>query len=414
MHSELVEQRKWISESRFLHALNYCMLLPGPEAQQLATYIGWLMHRTWGGIIAGTLFVLPGFVILFALSWIYVRFQHVPLVGGLFFGLKAAVLALVVEALVRVAKRALRNRFQYLVAVSAFIAIYVFAVPFPWIVLGAGLIGFIAGRGANQLHDEPINDANDYVIDRLHGSGALTHVQPSLLRALRILIVCLTLWIAPVIAIAIFVGSRHVLWREGVFFGQTALITFGGAYAALAYVAQEVVQQLHWLKPGEMIDGLALAETTPGPLILVLEFVGFVAGHRFAAPLTPWLGGALGAVVTVWMTFVPCFFFIFIGAPYIESLRKNVLLRNALAYVTAAVVGVIANLSLWFALHTLFGKIHTLHTAALDVAVPEWSSLNVIALALTLAAFVALFRFRLSIGWILFGAAVVGFVLARA
>jgi chromate transporter len=413
MHRELVERRKWISEQRFLHALNYCMLIPGPEAQQLATYIGWLMHRTLGGIIAGSLFVLPGFLVLLALSWIYVRFQHVTILTGLFFGLKAAVLALVLEALLRVARRAMKQHSHYLVALASFISIFVFAVPFPWIILAAAAIGFQSRNRSQVTAREGTADETEYVIDRLHASGALAHTHPSAHRTLKLALASVALWIAPLLAVSLMLGTQHVLWREGIFFGQTALVTFGGAYAVLAYVAQQVVSQFQWLRPGEMIDGLALAETTPGPLILVLQFVGFVAGHRFAAPLNPWVGGTLGAMITVWMTFVPCFFFIFVGAPYIEMLRKNAALTSALSYVTAAVVGVIANLSLWFALHTLFARVDTFRIGVIDTAIPDVSSINWIALGLSTAACVALFRFKIPFGWVLASAAVLGILLSQ-
>jgi chromate transporter len=342
-----------------------------------------------------------------------VRFQHVAMLTAVFFGLKAAVLALVLEALLRVARRAMKQRSHYFVAIASFVGIYVFAIPFPWIVVTAGLVGFLLRKQTLIDSQQADPSASDYVIDRLHDSGALTHTQPSAQRALKIALVSVALWIAPLLIVLLFLGTQHVLWREGIFFGQSALVTFGGAYAVLAYVAQQVVSQFQWLRPSEMIDGLALAETTPGPLILVLQFVGFVAGHRFAAPLHPWLGATLGALITVWMTFVPCFFFIFVGAPYIESLRKNAALRSALSYVTAAVVGVIANLSLWFALHTLFARVDNLRVGPISTAVPVLSSVNWMALGLSFAACVALFRFKLGLGWVLMGAAVLGIVLSQ-
>ncbi|GFE87518.1 chromate efflux transporter [Steroidobacter agaridevorans] len=411
MHRELVEQRRWISESRFLHALNYCMLLPGPEAQQLATYIGWLMHRTWGGIVAGGLFVLPGVIAMLLLSWLYVRYADVAAMTVVFFGLKAAVLAIVVSAVLRIGSRALKNSFMVGIAAAAFITIWAFHVPFPLVVLGAALIGFFAKKyvaGNSHGSASDISDDGEYIVDRMQADGHLSHAQPSTRRAVVVTITCLALWLAPVAAVAVWLGSQHVLVKEGVMFSQTAVVTFGGAYAVLAYVAQRAVEHLQWLQPGEMIDGLALAETTPGPLIMVLQFVGFLAAYRFAEPLNPWVAATLGALLTTWVTFLPSFLFIFLGAPYMESLRRHRGLNAALSCVTAAVVGVILNLSIWFAIHTLFGKVNRIDAGPMRLDVPEWTTIEPGAVLLSLAAFIALARYKLSMVWVLVGCVLAG------
>jgi chromate transporter len=394
--------------------LNYCMLIPGPEAQQLATYIGWLMHRTWGGLVAGALFVLPGFFVMLVLSWIYASFHHVPAISALFFGLKAAILAVVVEALLRVSKRALKAQVHWFIAALAFVAIYFLSVPFPIIVLAAGLIGVVAASPllAGSSGKGDVKDEGEYLIDRMHAEGKLAHAEPAAGRALKVVLISAALWIAPLVLIRFALGSQHVLWREGIFFSQTALVTFGGAYSVLAYVAQRAVEEFQWLQPGEMIDGLALAETTPGPLILVLQYVGFLAAHRFPGPLDPWISALLGAGITVWVTFVPCFFFIFLGGPYIESLRRNERLRAALGCVTAAVVGVILNLSVWFAMHTLFRDVQPVQAGALRFDLPVWTSLNGWSLVLSILAFIAMFRLKLGMGWTLLGCAVLGFAIS--
>lgn len=403
MHRELVEQRRWISESRFLHALNYCMLLPGPEAQQLATYIGWLLHRTWGGVVAGALFVLPGCLAMLLLSWLYVRYSGVAAISVVFFGLKAAVLAIVVSAVLRIGGRALKNPFMVGIAAAAFLTIYLFQVSFPWVVLGAALIGLIARKQIVPTSHAATRAAEEgeYLIDRMHATGQLAHTQPSIRKALTVTAVCLLLWFTPIALAAVWLGSEHVLVREGLMFSHTAVITFGGAYAVLAYVAQRAVEHLQWLQPGEMIDGLALAETTPGPLIMVLQFVGFLAAYRFASPLDPWVAATLGALLTTWVTFLPSFLFIFVGAPYMESLRRHRGLNAALSCVTAAVVGVILNLSVWFATHTLFGKVTRVEVGPLQFDSPDWTTVEPGAVLLSLAAFVGLTRFKLSMVWVL-------------
>ncbi len=412
MHRELVERRRWISEPRFLHALNYCMLLPGPEAQQLAVYIGWLLHRTWGGTVAGALFVLPGALVLGLLSWLYVSFGTVPIVNALFFGLKAAILAVVVEAVLRIGRRALQTRFLLAAAAAAFVAIFVFDVAFPWIVLGAALAG-LAVRRLQPGWMPPLSTADDKdsansVVDGMLARGEAAHTLPSLPRALRVSAAWIALWLVPVALAALWLGPQHVITREGVFFSQTAVVTFGGAYAVLAFVAQRAVEDFDWLQPGEMVDGLALAETTPGPLVLVLQFVGFLAAYRHAAPLDPWLGATLGAAMTAWVIFIPSFLFIFAGAPWIESLRRHRGLHAALSTITAAVVGVILNLAIWFALHTIFGETLRWRAGPVDMALPVWRTLDPGAALLALAAMVAMLRFKLGLGWTLLASAVLG------
>src|SRR6266508_5560648 len=311
MHRIIVEEKRWVSEQRFLHALNYCMLLPGPEAQQLATYIGWLMHRTLGGIIAGGLFVVPGIIAIMALSYVYAAWGNVPVVVALFFGLKAAVLAIVIEALVRIGKRALKNNVMIALAAIAFMGIFFFSVPFPVIVFGAGIIGFAAasmgfeGFEANSGHaagkDKPA------VVDDMLGEGIPEHARPTVARALGASAIWLALWLVPVIALLATLGTANVFSQIAVFFSKMAVVTFGGAYAVLAYVAQQAVEHYGWLKPGEMLDGLGMAETTPGPLIMVLQFVGFMAAYRDPGSLPPMLAGTLGGLLATWVTFTPCF-----------------------------------------------------------------------------------------------------------
>ena len=399
MHRVLVEERRWISESRFLHALNYCMLLPGPEAQQLATYVGWLLHRTAGGLAAGLLFILPGACVILGLSLLYVAFQDLPLVQAVFYGIKAAVLAVVIEAALRIGRRALASGAMIALAGLAFVAIFFLAVPFPVIVIGAGLIGLLGGalapaqfvkaRRETESGDGP-------VLDAALGEGQLAHTRPSAGRALRTLAVWLPLWFAPLLLLAAGLGWSHVFTEQAAFFSKMAVVTFGGAYAVLAYVAQEAVGTYAWLSPGEMLDGLGLAETTPGPLILVLQFVGFLGAFRNPGALDPMLAGTLGALVTLWVTFTPCFLWIFLGAPYIEALRGRRALEAALSAITAAVVGVILNLAIWFALHVLFAEVEEVTVAqVLRLYVPEWSGLDPFAALLAAGAMLAMIRFKL-------------------
>ena len=419
MHRILVEEKRWIGDARFLHALNYCMLLPGPEAQQLATYIGWLLHRTKGGLIAGTLFVLPGFVAIMILSWLYAAYGNVGAVEALFFGLKAAVLAIVLEAVRRIGSRALRNRWMAALAAAAFVAIFAFSVPFPIIVLTAAFVGFIGGRAGWQAfavggtgHDGRTTHVAD--ADTLLGDEVPAHARPHLGWSLRISAIFLLLWLTPVVALLALAGPDNVFTDIALFFSQMAVVTFGGAYAVLAYVAQQAVDNYGWLAPGEMLDGLGMAETTPGPLIMVTQFVGFMGAFRQATGMDPMLAGTLGGLLTTWVTFMPCFLWIFLGAPYIEALRGNRALTGALSAITAAVVGVILNLAIWFALHTLFDEVRELRTHGLRLDVPVPGSLDLSALLLTVAALVAVFRFRLGPVPVILGAAAVGLLYGLA
>ena len=380
MHRILVDEKRWVDEPRFLHALNYCMLLPGPEAQQLAIYLGWLLNRTPGGLVAGTLFVLPGFLAILALSVLYAGFQETAVVTGLFFGLKPAVMAVVVEAVVRIGKRALKNRVMVGFAAAAFVLIFFFEVPFPVIVIGAGLAGWLGGRFI------PAPDSDEEL---------QVHVKPSWGRALRVLAVCLTLWLVPLAALVGIFGWEHVLVREGIFFSQMSPVTFGGAYAVLAYVGQQAVETYGWLTAGEMLDGLGMAETTPGPLIQVVQFVGFLGAFRHPGGLDPWTAAILGSLVTTWVTYVPCFLWIFLGAPYVEALRGKKGLSRALAGITAAVVGVILNLAVWFSLHVLFAEVDEVRWMGMRLLVPDWGTVDWAAVVLAAFAFLALFRFKL-------------------
>lgn len=412
MHRILVEEKKWIGEERFLHALNYCMLLPGPEAQQLAIYIGWLLHRTKGGLIAGCLFVLPGFLAILALSYMYVLLGNVALVEGLFFGLKAAVLAIVVQAVVRVGSRALRNNAMRGIAVAAFVAIFFLDAPFPLIIIGAGLAGFFGGRsglaqfsggGHGAVDGEVVHDR-----DTALGEALPAHARPNLGWSVRISAILFALWLGPVLGLFMLLGPDDSFTRIATFFSQMAVVTFGGAYAVLAYVAQEAVGTFGWLRPGEMLDGLGMAETTPGPLIMVTQFVGFLAAFRDAGSLPPLIAATLGAVLTTWVTFVPCFLWIFAGAPFVERLRGNRALSSALTAITAAVVGVILNLALWFAIHTLFGQVRVVPTPFGSIDVPLLSSVNGAALLLSIGALVAIFRFRMGVMTVLVTCAAIG------
>jgi chromate transporter len=395
MHRILVEEKRWVSESQFLHALNYCMLLPGPEAQQLATYIGWLLHRVRGGLVAGVLFVVPGFVSILLLSLLYAGFQETTVVQSLFFGLKPAVVAIVVQAVLRIGGRALQNRAMITIAVAAFVAIFFFEVPFPLIVLGAGMIGYLGSRVRPDLFVviRGLAIADDDAGIRRETPGE-PMAGPSWLRSFRVTAVCLILWWAPVGALALWVGTTSIWVQEGVFFSQAAVVTFGGAYAVLAFIAQQAVETYGWLQPGEMLDGLGMAETTPGPLIQVVQFVGFMGAYRNPGSLDPMLAGVLGSVLTTWVTFVPCFLFIFVGAPWVEHLRGRQGLTAALSGITAAVVGVILNLAVWFSVHVLFTEVDEVRAAGLRLLVPDLATLNVAALLITIGSFGALFLLR--------------------
>jgi chromate transporter len=397
MHRILVEEKRWISEERFLHALSYCMLLPGPEAQQLATYIGWLLHRTRGGLAAGTLFVLPGFVTILALSVIYTSYGHLALVEGIFFGIKPAVLALVLEAVLRIGRRGLGHPVRIAIAALAFVAIFFFEVGFPWIVLAAALAGLVGSRMFPQGFRAPPPAAaaeGTPVVDALLDREVPEHTRPSTARALRVAVICLALWWSPIALLVQARGAGDVFTQLGVFFSKLAVVTFGGAYAVLAYMAQEAVEVHGWLSPREMLDGLGMAETTPGPLIQVTQFVGFLAAYRNPGALVPWAAGTLAAVLTTWVTYVPCFLWIFVGAPYVERLRESALLRGALAGIMAAVVGVILNLAVWFSLHTLFGVVNEWRFGALVVEAPDWRTLDLAAAAIAVGAAFATLRFH--------------------
>ncbi len=395
MHTELVERKKWISEERFLHALNYCMILPGPEAQQLCIYVGWLLHRTWGGIVAGTFFVIPSIFILIGLSWVYVTFGTVPAIAALFYGLKATVLAIVASAVIRIGQKALKNEVMFALAALAFIGIYFLKIPFPAIVISAGLIGFAGGK---------LLPRKFYVIKGHGGAAAAVisddhppaeHTLPRLGRTVSVLAVCLGLWIGPLALLALWRGTSDVLFQQGMFFSKAAMVTFGGAYAVLPYIAQAGVETYHWLQPGQMIDGLGLAETTPGPLIMVVAFVGYVGAWTKAAGISPQMAGILGGLVATYFTFLPCFLWIFLGAPYIEQTRGNIQLTAALSAITASVVGVVLNLAVFFGRHVLF---------------PVTGSFDFASFALAAVAFIGLWKFRWDVVYVILGGAGIGLV----
>ena len=390
MHEELVERRRWLSEERFLHALNFCMLLPGPEAQQLATYAGWLLHGARGGIVAGALFVLPSALILWALSWAYVSFGSLPWMAAIFHGLKPAVLAIVAAALVRIGARVLKNPVMWALAALAFAGLFFAKLPFPLIVLGAGVIGFAGGRMRQDM----------FAVLKSHGTPApvASGPPPTLARAAKVLAIGLALWWTPIFAAGAWLGWDATLFREGVFFSKAAMVTFGGAYAVLPYVSQQAVEHYAWLTPGQMLDGLGLAETTPGPLIMVLQFAGFLGGWNHPGTLAPLTAATLGALLTTWATFVPCFLWIFLGAPYVERLREQPRVTAALSAITAAVVGVMLNLAVWFGWQVLHPGPHRFDVFAAIVAIVafvgimrrKWSVVAVItgsALAAWLAHF---------------------------
>ena len=404
MHRICVDEKRWIDEDRYLHALNYCMLLPGPEAQQLATYIGWLLHGVRGGIVAGLLFVLPGLAVIMGLSTLYALYQQADLVAGLFFGLKAAVLAVVIEAVIRIGKRALKTRFHRILAALAFLALFALSLPFPLVILLAAVAGLVRAR-ITPTEDVP--------------APTNLKARPLALRQLLTLLFWVAVWLAP-LPILWLLAADTALPDLYAFFSKMALVTFGGAYAVLAYVAQVAVEQYQWLKPGEMLDGLALAETTPGPLVLVLSYVGFLAGFRQSGALDPLVGGLLGGLIAAWATFIPSFIWIFAGAPYIERLRGNRLMNAALLAITAAVVGVILNLAIWFALHVVFARVGVFERPLVgplapwlnvSLPVPDWTSLDLAALAVAVIAAVMIFRFHQGIGRTLVLAALLGLAL---
>jgi len=383
MHRILVDEKKWLSEQQFLSALSFCMLLPGPEAMQLATYAGWRQHGVKGGLAAGLLFVLPGACLVFLLAAIYAAFGQLALVQAIFFGIKAAVLVIVVEALLRVAKRALHHPIHWWLAGFSFIAIFFLALPFPLVIAAAAVVGFLLASQGKETNQPPAS------VETITWRVTLKTVAT-----------WLVIWLAPLLLIALIVGPDHVLAKLGFFFSKLAVVTFGGAYAVLAYMTQEVVQNHGWLSAGEMLDGLGLAETTNGPLILVTEFVGYLAAYRFGDG-PPLLMGMVGALVTLWATFAPCFLWIFAGAPYIERLQTMPRLRGALAGVTAAVVGVILNLSVWFGLHVFFTTVQSIEAGPLTLWLPELASIDLAAVVLALIAGLALLRFHLGLAWTL-------------
>jgi chromate transporter len=408
MHNELVERRRWVSNRRFLHALNFCMLLPGPEAHQLAIYIGWLLHKVRGGLLAGISFVLPAFFLIMVLSWIYVVHGDVAPVAGIFSGLQAAVVGIVAAALIHIGKRALHSAAMVTIAVAAFVAIFVAHVPFPYIVLGALGLGFLGGRrwpDRFRLQDGQDQGPETAIRDDL---PAAEHTRPTLVRTVRVLLVGVVAWALPLIAMSTFPGAPEVLRDEAVFFSIAAMVTFGGAYAVLAYINQAAVQQFGWLSPGQMVTGLGLAESTPGPLILVTEFVGFLAGYQNPGGLDPLLAGILGATVATWATFAPSFLWIFLGAPYIERLRDNRALVTTLAAVTAAVVGVILNLAVTFGIQVLFDRVGTIHVLSTTLPAPSFSSVDVFAVVVAGVSFLALWKLRLNILWVVLGSALAG------
>jgi chromate transporter len=411
MQRTLVDEKRWIGQRRFLHAMNYCMLLPGPEAQQLATYVGWLLHGTRGGLVAGGLFVLPGVVALLVLSAVYVAFGSTVAVTAVFAGLAPAVVAIVAQAVVRVARRALNSRALVGIAVLAFLALALLGIPFPVVVAVAGVAGWALGRwrpgavpvkgGRDDTDAGPAPVISD---DVLHAEA------PSTRRTLRVLVIGLLTWGVPIAAAVVLTGTGSVFTQQGLFFSGAAVVTFGGAYAVLAYVAQQAVQVYGWLVPGEMVRGLALAETTPGPLIMVVQFVAFVGAYRAPGTLDPWAAAVLASLLVTWVTFVPSFLFVLLGAPYMERLRGNRALSAALTGITAAVVGVIANLGVFFAVHTLFSRTVTVDRGVLHLELPDLTSLRPLALVLTLVAGVLLFRVKWSVLRTLGVCAVLGLV----
>ena len=396
MQTELVEKKKWISQSRFLHALNFCMLLPGPEAQQLAIYIGWLLHKIRGGIVAGALFVVPSMFVLWALSYIYAAFGNLPWIAAIFYGLKPAVTAIVLVAMIRIGRRALRNEIMWTLAALAFVAIYFFKAPFPAIVLGGGVIGFLGGTfWKTKFQTVTAHEEEGQRSAISDDQESPPHTKPNLRRAILVSVICLGLWLAPTILAGILRGWDSTLFKEGLFFSKAAVVTFGGAYAVLPYVAQQALFHYGWLRPGQMMDGLGLAETTPGPLIMVLQFVGFMGAWQRPEGFPPIVAATFGALLTTWVTFTPCFLWIFVGGPHIEQLRGNQGLTAALSAVTAAIVGVILNLAVWFALHVFF---------------PTAGAIDGFAIVLCATAFVALLRYKIDIIPVVLASGLVGLI----
>jgi chromate transporter len=402
LHRLVVQEKKWLSESRFLHALSYCMLLPGPEAQQLSTYVGWLLGGVRGGLVAGLLFIAPGFVSILALSLLYAGYRDVGIVAGLFYGLKPAVIAVVLEALHRLRRRALTERVSLVIAASAFVAIFAFDVPFPLVVFCAALTGVLAG-GLSVTSTGPSGDDDD-------GEPGQ---RPTMIAACRTAALWLGIWLAPLILLRATLGPAHVFVQQGLFFSKAALVTFGGAYSVLSYVAQQAVETYHWLTPGQMVDGLGMAETTPGPLIQVVQFVGFMGAYGQPGSLDAVTAGVIGSAITTWVTFAPCFLFIFVGAPFIEYVRRNRWLTAALRGISAAVVGVVLNLAVWFALHTLFGEVRIVDAGPARLLLPVPETLDWRAALVSVGAVLAVFRWKVGVLPLLGGAALAGVLLHR-
>ncbi len=403
MHDEILERRGWVSESSFLHALNYCMLLPGPEAQQLATYLGWMRKGVRGGLLSGGLFVLPGFVSILVLSVLYAQWGEVSWVQGLFRGIGPAVIAIVAHAVLRIGRRTIKNRVMLALAVGSFIAIFFYQLPFPLIVLAAGLIGLVGARTRPDV----------FVTITTHGTEAESDGEPvDWRRTARTLAVGLVLWFAPVVAIVVLLGRDSVWADVGIFFSQAAVVTFGGAYSVLAYMAQQAVEVYGWLQPGEMVDGLGLAETTPGPLVQVTQFVGFLGAYRNPGTLSPMTAGVLGAMLTTWVTFVPSFLWILAGAPHVERLKNRPALSGALSAITAAIVGVILNLGVWFGVYTLFASVEDRTWAGARLLIPTLSTIDPLGLVIAVGAGIALFRWNARILWVVLGAGLIGLLSA--
>ena len=409
MHRLLVEELKWVSEKRFLHALNFCMLLPGPEAQQLTIYLGWLLHRVRGGVVAGVLFVLPGALTVLVLSMIYVTYQQAMAVSSIFFGVKAAVLAIVITALWRLARKIVRKKFLIGITLSAFLASFLFAVPFPIVIVGAALAAFFFGEAPAQT-DGLDEEGDGRAIDSQIAAGG----SPKPHRGLFVAVVCACLWLTPVAMLHVWLGASNIYVQEAMFFSQVAVVTFGGAYAVLSYMAQQTVGHFGWLSADEMLDGLGMAETTPGPLIMVTQFVGFMGAYRNPGALDPMMAGCLGALVTTWVTFAPCFLWIFLGAPYIEALRGNRVLALALTGITAAVVGVVLNLAIWFGLRVMFVEVTDVTLPGFDgvaVSLPVLSSFDPLSSAIIAGALLAITRFGVGMIKVLAVSAAAGLAL---
>lgn len=411
MHRLLVDEKKWISENRFLHALNYCMLLPGPEAQQLITYIGWLMFGIRGGLTAGLLFVLPGFLSILALSLGYVVFNRTSWMTGLLFGVKAAVIVVVAEAVLRISKRALKNKEMVGLAITSFVALFIFRIPFPVVILSAGFLGLFGGR----IWPNSFWVIRGHADSEKYGPAIFNHEPPLptsfLFHFFKTAGLWIFIWFSPVLALYFLFGTNHILFQQALFFSKAAMVTFGGAYSVLSYIAQEAVQSFGWLNAGEMLDGLGMAETTPGPLIQVVQFVGFLGAYRSPEPFSPIWAAIIASLVITWVTYAPCFLWIFLGAPYIEKLRGKKSLNCILSAITAAVVGVIANLAGWFALHVLFGKVNDASFAGLKLWIPDLSTFSLTAAILTVGSGIMLLRFKMNLFAVLAICALAGIIL---